>query len=317
MNWADFWYLPNFSKGALQMKRNHNSSKKINSEAKTAWLFMAPGLILLCLFVFWPIIYSVPLAFTNYSVIAETEFVGLDNFVKAFQDVDFIASLKNSLLYVIVVPFIQFFSILMAILVNRKMKGIRFFRSAYYIPVVTSMVAVSIIWGWLLSQNGVINYLLMYVGIIDKKISWLSNYNTALWVLMFITMWKGLGYYMMIYLAGLQAIPLDLVEAARIDGANRWQVIRKITIPLLKPYVFFCSLISLMGAIRVFDEVFVLTSGGPGNATLTSSLYIYQQGFQKFNFGYSSALGLIVSVFIVILSVIVFFFNRKGGVNPY
>ncbi|MGV3464604.1 MAG: carbohydrate ABC transporter permease [Heyndrickxia sp.] len=299
------------------MKRNPSVKKGKHSEAKIAWIFMAPGLILLCLFVFWPIVYSVPLAFTNYSVIAETKFIGFENFVKAFEDPDFIQSLKNSLLYVIVVPFIQFFSILMAILVNRKLVGIKFFRSAYYIPVVTSMVAVSIIWGWLLSQNGVINYLLMSVGIINQKISWLTNYDTALWVLMFVTMWKGLGYYMMIYLAGLQAIPMDLVEAARIDGANRWQVIRKITIPLLKPYVFFCSLISLMGAIRVFDEVFVLTSGGPGNTTLTSSLYIYQQGFQKFNFGYSSALGLIVSVIIMVLSVLVFLFNRKGGVNPY
>ncbi|WP_238579124.1 carbohydrate ABC transporter permease [Neobacillus niacini] len=291
--------------------------KRKSSEAKIAWLFMAPGLVLLCLFVFWPIIYSVPLAFTNYSVISETKFIGLENFTRAFTDTNFIVSLKNSMLYVIVVPFIQLFSILMAILVNRKMAGIKFFRSAYYIPVVTSMVAVAIIWGWLLSQNGVVNYILMSVGIIDEKISWLSNFDTALWALMFITLWKGLGYYMMIYLAGLQAIPQDLVEAAQIDGANRWQVIRHITIPLLKPYVFFCSLISLMGAIRVFDEVFVLTSGGPGNATLTSSVYIYQQGFQQFDFGYSSALGLIVSAIIMVISIVIFAFNKKGGVNPY
>ncbi|MGE8203792.1 carbohydrate ABC transporter permease [Heyndrickxia sp. NPDC080065] len=299
------------------MEKKHNAKKKKVSETKLAWIFMAPGLILLCLFVFWPIIYSVPLAFTNYSVIAETKFIGLDNFIRAFKDPDFLISLKNSLLYIIVVPFIQLFSILMAVLVNRKIKGIKFFRSAYYIPVVTSMVAVAIIWGWLLSQNGVVNYILMSVGVIDKKIGWLSDYNTALWVLMFITMWKGLGYYMMIYLAGLQSIPEDLIEAARIDGASRWQVIQKITIPLLKPYVFFCSLISLMAAIRVFDEVYVLTSGGPGSSTLTSSLYIYQQGFMKFNFGYSSALGLIVSVIIVIFSIFIFLFNKKGGVNPY
>ncbi|WP_233500776.1 carbohydrate ABC transporter permease [Paenibacillus antibioticophila] len=287
------------------------------SEASTAWLFMTPGLILLILFVFWPIIYSVPLALTNYSVIGKTEFVGLDNFVQAFQDRNFITSLVNSLLYVIVVPFIQIFSILMAILVNSSVKGIKWFRTAYYIPVVTSMVAVALIWGWLLNQNGVVNYVLASLGLMEERITWLSNQHTALWTLMFITMWKGLGYYMMIYLAGLQSIPKDMVEAAMIDGANRWQSIRKVTIPLLKPYVFFCSLISLMAAIRVFDEVFVLTQGGPGNVTLTSSLYIYQQGFQKFNFGYSSALGLIVSILIAALSVIVFRFNRKGGVNPY
>ncbi|EPY14153.1 sugar ABC transporter permease [Paenibacillus sp. MER 180] len=287
------------------------------SEAAVAWLFMTPGLILLALFVFWPIIYSVPLALTNYSVIGKTEFVGLDNFVKALQDKSFITSLLNSLLYVIVVPFIQIISILMAILVNSNVKGIKLFRTAYYIPVVTSMVAVALIWGWLLNQNGVINYVLSNVGLMKEKITWLSDKDTALWTLMFITMWKGLGYYMMIYLAGLQSVPKDLTEAAMIDGASRAQTIRKITIPLLRPYVFFCTLISLMAAIRVFDEVFILTMGGPGDATLTSSLYIYQQGFQQFNFGYSSALGLIVSVMIGALSIVIFRFNRKGGVNPY
>ncbi|MGM1046786.1 carbohydrate ABC transporter membrane protein 1, CUT1 family (TC 3.A.1.1.-) [Paenibacillus uliginis N3/975] len=299
------------------MKKTSFFTRFGKSEASVAWLFMTPGLILLALFVFWPIIYSVPLALTNYSVIGKTEFVGLDNFVKALQDKSFITSLVNSLLYVIVVPFIQIFSILMAILVNSNVKGIKIFRTAYYIPVVTSMVAVALIWGWLLNQNGVINYVLSNVGLMKERITWLSNKDTALWTLMFITMWKGLGYYMMIYLAGLQSIPKDLTEAATIDGANRAQTIRKITIPLLKPYVFFCTLISLMAAIRVFDEVFILTKGGPGDSTLTSSLYIYQQGFQQFNFGYSSALGLIVSVMIAALSIIIFRFNRKGGVNPY
>lgn len=278
---------------------------------------MGPGLILLALFTFWPIIYSVPLAFTNYSVIGETSFVGLENFKRALTDVNFIASIKNSLLYMIIVPFIQIISIFMAILVNRKMAGIKFFRAAFYIPVVTSMVAVSIIWGWLMSSNGVLNYVLLSIGVINEKISWLSDQDTALWALMFITLWKGLGYYMMIYLAGLQAIPRDCIEAAKIDGASNFQVIRKITIPLLKPYVFFCTLISLMAAIRVFDEVFVLTSGGPGNKTLTSSLYIYQQGFEVFEFGYSSALGLIVSFIIMFFSIFVFVFNKRGGVNPY
>lgn len=299
------------------MKQKRVAKLSRFSEVQTAWLFMGPGLILLALFTFWPIIYSVPLAFTNYSVIGETSFVGFENFKRAFSDVNFIASIKNSLLYMIIVPFIQILAILMAILVNRKIAGIKFFRAAFYIPVVTSMVAVSIIWGWLMSSNGVLNYILLSVGILNEKINWLSDKDTALWALMFITLWKGLGYYMMIYLAGLQAVPTDCIEAAKIDGASNFQVIRKITIPLLKPYVFFCTLISLMSAIRVFDEVFVLTSGGPGNETLTSSLYIYQQGFEVFEFGYSSALGLIISFIIMFFSIFIFLFNKKGGVNPY
>lgn len=278
---------------------------------------MAPGLLVIGIFVLLPIIYSVPLSLTNYSVLGETKFLGLDNFVAAFKDSSFLISLWNSVLYIIIVPFIQLFSILMAILVNSKLPGIQAFRTAFYIPVVTSMVAVALIWNWLLSSNGVVNYVLMELGIIQDKVGWLTSGKTALYVLMFITMWKGLGYYMMLYLAGLQSIPSDLKEAALVDGATRLQVIRRITIPLLRPYVFFCSLISLMAAIRVFDEMFVLTKGGPGNSTLTSSLYIYQEGIMEFNFGYASALGLVVSVIIGVMSVLVFKFNQKGGVNPY
>ena len=283
----------------------------------TAWAFMAPGLIVIAIFVVWPIVYSVPLSLTNYSVIGETSFVGLGNFARAFEDRNFLASLWNSVLYILVVPFIQLFSILMAILVNSKLPGIQAFRTAYYIPVITSMVAVAIIWHWLLSNNGIVNYVLLSLGIIDRKIGWLSNSDTALYVLMFITMWKGLGYYMMLYLAGLQSIPTELYEAAKIDGGSLRQVIVHITVPLLRPYVLFCTLISLMGALRVFDEMFILTDGGPGTSTLTSSLYMYQQGIEQFNFGYASALGLIVSVVIGALSVLVFKMNRKGGVHPY
>ncbi|ASS68381.1 MULTISPECIES: sugar ABC transporter permease [unclassified Paenibacillus] len=291
--------------------------RSLASDALPAWSFMAPGLLVIGVFVLFPILYSIPLALTNYSVLGETDFVGLDNFVKAFKDDSFIASLRNSMTYVLVVPVLQLLSILMAILVNSRIPGIKAFRAAYYIPVVTSMVAVALMWNWLLSQNGLVNYILMELGIIREKIGWLSTSSTALYVLMFITLWKGLGYYMMLYLAGLQAIPADLYEAAIVDGATAAQRIRHITIPLLRPYVFFCSLISLMGAIRVFDEMFVLTNGGPGNATLTSSLYIYQEGITKLNYGYASALGLIVSVIVGVVSVIVFRVNQKGGVNPY
>ncbi|KAF6575497.1 sugar ABC transporter permease [Paenibacillus sp. EKM212P] len=291
--------------------------KWLRSESFTAWAFMTPGLLLLAVFVFWPIIYSIPLALTDYSVISDTHFVGLDNFEAAFKDRNFLISIWNSLLYVLIVPFLQTFSILMAVLVNSRIPGIKIFRTTYYIPVVTSMVAVALIWSWLLGKNSIVNYLLMQVGLISKDIHWLSDSNLALYVLMFITMWKGLGYYMMLYLAGLQNIPQDLYEAARVDGASRWRLIVHITLPLLRPYVLFCTLISLMSAIRVFDEVYVLTKGGPGTATLTSSLYIFQKGMEQFNFGYASALGLIVGAMIAVLSIIVFRFNRKGGVNPY
>ncbi|WP_342437020.1 sugar ABC transporter permease [Paenibacillus sp. FSL L8-0436] len=289
----------------------------VRSESFSAWAFMTPGLVFLAIFTFWPILYGIPLAFTDYSVIAETRYVGFENFIRAFQDHNFTVSLWNSLVYVLIVPIIQVISILMAILVNSRLPGVKMFRAAYYIPVVTSMVAVALIWSWLLGNNGVVNYLLIQAGIIDGQVSWLSSSSTALYVLMFITMWKGLGYYMMLYLAGLQGIPSDLYEAARVDGAGPLRLVGHVTIPLLRPHILFCTLISVMGAVRVFDEVYILTKGGPGTSTLTSSVYIFQKGLEQFNFGYASALGLIVSVIIGALSILVFRFNRKGGVNSY
>lgn len=289
----------------------------LRSEAFAAWAFMTPGLALLAVFVFWPILYSIPLALTNYSGLTDASYVGFDNFVRALKDRNFLISLWNSLVYVLVVPFIQIFSILMAVLVNGRLPGIRAFRAAYYTPVVTSMVAVALIWSWLLSNNGVVNYLLMQAGVLSEQIAWLSGSATALYVLMFITMWKGLGYYMMLYLAGLQNIPSDLYEAARVDGAGRLRLMLHITIPMLRPYVLFCTLFSVMSAIRVFDEVYILTKGGPGTSTLTSSLYIFQKGMEQFEFGYTSALGLIVSLLVGALSVLVFWLNRKGGINSY
>ncbi|AIQ70743.1 carbohydrate ABC transporter permease [Paenibacillus graminis] len=287
------------------------------SESFSAWAFMIPGLLFLATFTFWPVIYGIPLSLTDYSVVTETHYVGFENFSRAFQDHNFIISLRNSLVYVLIVPVIQVISILMAILVNSRIPGVKMFRTAYYIPVVTSMVAVALIWSWLLGNNGVVNYLLMQAGIISGQVSWLSTSSTALYVLMFITMWKGLGYYMMLYLAGLQGIPSDLYEAARVDGANFLKLMIHVTIPLLRPHILFCTLISVMGAIRVFDEVYILTKGGPGTSTLTSSVYIFQKGLEQFNFGYASALGLIVSVIVGALSVLVFRLNRKGGVNSY
>ncbi len=289
----------------------------MRTETFAAWAFMAPGLLIVAVFVLWPILYGIPLSLTDYSVIGETHYVGFENYVTAVHDRSFLTSLWNSLVYVLIVPCIQIISILMAILVNTRLPLIKAFRAAYYVPVVTSMVAVALMWSWLFSSNGVVNYILMQLGVIQEQVGWLSTSSTALYALMFITLWKGLGYYMVLYLAGLQSIPSELYEAAMIDGANRGQMIWRITIPLLRPHILFCTLISLMGAIRVFDEMFVLTKGGPGNATLTSSLYIYQKGLEQFNFGYASALGLIVSVIIGALSIVVFRLNRKGGVQTY
>ncbi|XEC97385.1 carbohydrate ABC transporter permease [Paenibacillus tarimensis] len=282
-----------------------------------AYFMLTPGVLLMIVFTFYPIIYGLPLTLTNYSVIGETKWIGLANFKRAFSDPDFLLALKNSILYIIVVPVIQILSMLMAILVNNKLKGVHFFRVAYFVPVVTSMVAAAIAWKWMFEQKGIVNYLLQSVGITSGNIAWLANPNTALYAVMFVTVWKGLGYYMMIYLAGLQSIPAELQEAAKIDGANRSQVIWHVTIPLLKPFVLLCSLLSVMSAIRVFDEVYVMTGGGPAHSTMVTGVYTYIKAFQEFDFGYAAAIGLIVSLIVMIFSIVLFKYGKKGGLNYY
>lgn len=279
-----------------------------------AYLMLAPALILLIVFQFYPIVKGIPLAFTNYSVIGVTRWVGWANFIAAWHDPNFWISMKNSLLYLLVVPPLQVGSIILAVLVNRKIWGIQIFRTLYFIPVVTSMVAVAITWSWVLSTNGLIDGLIrvsrLWTG---TPVAWLDNPHIALYTLMTVTWWKGLGYYMLIYLAGLQSIPRDLEEAARIDGASHRQVVTRVVVPLLVPFVVLCSILSMMSAIRVFDEVYVMTSGGPANATLVSSLYIYQQAFQDFHFGYAAAMGIMVAFVVWILTLVIFWWGRRGG----
>lgn len=282
-----------------------------------AYLFMAPAIIMLSLFVFVPIIGSLPLMFFDYSVLGETKFIGIDNFTRALGDREFWIAMMNSIVFVVIVPVIQILSILLALLVNKKMWGISLFRTLFYIPVITSMVAVSIMWGFLFDPNGVINTALLNAGIISSPLGFLSDGKTAMLCIMFVTIWQGLGYYMMLYLAGLQSIPKELVEAATVDGANKWYALIKIIMPLLKPYIWFCTLNSVISAISVFDVVFVLTQGGPDNATMVINYYSYYKAFTDFEFGYAAAIGAIQAIITTLLSIAVFTYGKRGGGMRY
>ena len=286
--------------------------KKKNRQTIKAYLFMAPALFLLIFFVFVPIIGSLPLMFFDYSVLGKTEFTGLDNFIKLFGDQEFRKALFNSILFVVIVPVIQILSILLALLVNRKLFGIALFRTLFYIPVVTSMVAVSIMWGFLFDSNGAINTLLMKMGAIAKPLGFLASTKTAMLCIMFITIWQGLGYYMMLYLGGLQSVPKELEEASWVDGAGSLQALIKIKIPMLKPYIWFCSLNSVISAVGVFDVVYVLTQGGPNDATNVINYYSYVKAFKDFEFGYAAAIGAVQAVITTILSIVVFVYGKKG-----
>ncbi len=282
-----------------------------------AYLFMTPAIIMIVMFVFVPIIGSLPLMFFDYSVLGETKFTGLNNFIRAFGDREFSIAILNSVLFVAVVPVIQILSIFLAILVNKKLWGISLFRTLFYIPVITSMVAVSIMWGFLFDPSGVINTALLDAGIIKTPIGFLNDGKTAMLCIMFITIWQGLGYYMMLYLAGLQSVPKELEEAAIVDGANSWQALFKIKMPLLKPYIWFCSLNSVISAVGVFDVVYVLTKGGPDDATLVINYYSYVKAFSDFEFGYSAAIGAVQAVITSILSIVIFVYGKRGGGMTY
>ncbi|MYM32205.1 ABC transporter permease subunit [Duganella sp. CY15W] len=265
----------------------------------TAWLFLAPALILLAVFSFWPVAFGSLLAFTDYSLIRETHWVGLDNFRYIFDNEMFTTGLKNSLLFLLMVPFVQIGALSLAVLVNNKLPGIRYFRAAFYVPVVTTVSVVGIMWGFMFHEQGTLNYVLQTLQLVNAPVGWLSNDTLALFAIMFVTLWRGLGWYMVMYLAALQAVPADMQEAAILDGANRWQRFWKITVPMLRPTIMVCSILSVLAALKAYQEVDVLTQGGPMNSTFTGLYYAYDQGLKHLKLPRALAASFIVSIFCV------------------
>ncbi|WP_221567196.1 carbohydrate ABC transporter permease [Alkalihalobacillus sp. TS-13] len=273
--------------------------------ALTPYLFLLPGCVILGAFIFYPLLQAIWLSFTDYNMIVDPTFVGTENYQKLFDDSMFWKTLIQTLIYLVgVVPALIILPIFLAILVNQKLKGIGFFRSAYYIPVVTSWVVVGITWEWVYAEKGVLNYILEVVGLINGPVHWLTSEQTALFAVMAVTVWKGLGYYMIIYLAGLQSIPSNLYEAAEIDGANKWQQTIRITIPMLMPSIIIVTVMSSIAAMKVFEEIYIMTGGGPLNSSKTLVFYIYQEAFEKLNMGYASAAGVVLFLITLIFSIV-------------
>ena len=272
----------------------------------TPYLFLLPALAVLGIAVFYPAFQAFSLSFTQYDLdlTQAPQWVGLKNFQKLLNDKVFWQTLRNTFLYLIgVVPILVIVPLGLAILVNQKLRGIRWFRIAYYTPVIISMVVAGIAWKALYASDGILNQLLKLVGLTDG-IPWLTSPDLALWSVMLVTIWKGLGYYMVIYLAGLQGIPVDLYEAAAIDGSDGWQKHWDITIPLMRPYLSLVAVISSISAMKVFEEVYIMTQGGPLNHSKTVVYYVYEKAFQDLEINYASAIGLVLFLFILILSII-------------
>jgi putative chitobiose transport system permease protein len=296
------------------------SSKKLGTAPRkegvvmrslTPYLFLAPALIVLALTVFWPALQAFYLSFTRfeYDLTQPPAWVGFANFQKLWRDPVFWKTLGNTVLYLVcVVPLLVTLSLGLAILVNQNLKGIRWFRTAYYTPVVISMVVAGIAWKWLYASNGLLNQGLQILGF-SEGIPWLTSPDLSLFSVMAVTVWKGLGYYMVIYLAGLQGIPADLYEAAAIDGSDGLQKHWDITIPLMRPYLFLVAVISSISATKVFEEIFIMTKGEPLNSSKTVVYYLYERAFQDLEMSYACAIGLVLFLMIFGLSIL----NLKLG----
>jgi putative chitobiose transport system permease protein len=294
----------------LPVAFGHRVSRAVLRQALLPWFFLAPALLLLALFTFWPVLWGSYLAFTEYNFLTPPRWVGLANFEDLLDDPVFFISLKNSLLYLLIVPAIQLGAIVLAILVNNALPGIKVFRAAFYIPVVTSVSVVGIMWGWMYNEQGLINAVLQWLRVINDPIGWLSDDRLAIFSLMLVTLWRGLGWYMVLYLAALQAIPKDLEEAAGLDGATPWQRFWQITIPMIMPTILLCTVLSTLSAIKVLEEVLIMTKGGPVSSTYTGLYYAYDQGIRAFNFPRALAASLVVSVFCLAIAWLNFRFIR-------
>jgi len=275
--------------------------------ALNAYLYLIPTLLGLLIFSAGAIVASFFISFTNWQLVLPPVWVGLQNYTNLLALPEFWQVLRNTIYYTAgYVPLAVILPLFMAILVNQKLRGITFFRTTYFLPVVTSGVAIALVWGWMYNpQFGIINFLLKkFFGIDGPR--WLVDPVWAMPALIIVGVWNSVGYNMVIYLAGLQGIPQELYEAARIDGAGWWAQFHGVTLPLITPTIFFILVLSLIGSFQVWTITYLLTQGGPAGATLTLSYYIYQQGFQWFHMGFAAALAYVLFAIVFVVTVIQF-----------
>ncbi|MBL8132462.1 MAG: sugar ABC transporter permease, partial [Anaerolineae bacterium] len=277
------------------------------------YLFILPSLIHILAFLFIPLVLSFFLSFRDWTrpTFSDAPYIGLENYEFLMGDRRFWQSMGNSAYYTALsVPLGMAFSLAVALVMNQKLRGVYLFRTLFFMPVVSSWVAVSIIWLTLLDPNvGIVNYVLGWFGI--QPINWLGDPRSAMPAIVLISIWKSAGFNMVIWLAGLQAIPQELYEAAAIDGANRLQSFRFLTLPLLAPTSFFMAVTGVIGSFQVFTPVYVLTRGGPLDSTNTAVFHIYRRAFQEFDFGYASAQSWVLFGVIFIATLIQLYYVRR------
>ncbi len=281
-------------------------------EAGWAVLFLLPNIIGFLCFTALAVVIAFGVALTEWDLLIPPKFIGLANYERLLtRDPVFVKALTNTVYFVLgVVPFDVVCALTLALLLNRPIKGMTIYRAIYFVPVVTSLVAVAIIWQWLYhSEVGLFNYFLRAVGI--TGIEWLNSTEWAMPAVIIMSVWKGFGYYAVIFLAGLQGVPGHLHEAANIDGANAWQRFWKITLPLLSPTLFFVLVISIIQAFQVFAQIFIMTRGGPASATSTIVYYIYNSGFVWYRMGSAAAASWVLFAIIFAITLIQTWWQRR------
>jgi putative chitobiose transport system permease protein len=283
------------------------SSLKIRRSNLTPYFFLAPALLVILVFVLYPMVAVVYYSFTDYNIVTPPQWAGFQNYQELVQDPIFWLALKNSLIYLIATPTLIVLSIIVAIIVNRNLPGIQVFRALYYMPAVSGSIAIGITWRWLFDVNGgLVNGVLVPLGILQEPVQWLAEPAYTLPIAMLLTIWAGVGYYAVIFLAGLQNIPEELYDAALIDGCNNLQKHWHVSLPGLRPQIVFVAVISSLAALRVFDEIYILTNrtGGILDSGVTIVFYLWRQAFRLTHAGYASAIAIVLLVITLAFSIV-------------
>jgi multiple sugar transport system permease protein len=282
--------------------------RRRRGSAAVPLLFIAPGFALFLAFIIYPMVRACQMSFYDWNVIAgaTSKFIGWDNYVTAYHDPIFWRALENSAFYMaLTVPIQMALGLWIAVLLNKKMPGRALFRVLYYLPVVSSWVVVSLLFQYLFADSGLVNWMLHDVThVTSHRISWLSGHWSGMAAISALGVWKGIGWSMMIFLAALQGVPKELLESAEVDGANRWQRFRAVTLPSIWPAAAFVTVMLVIGGFNVFISVLLMTNGGPADSTQVLLTYMYKQAFTYLNFGYGSAIAVLLTVGVFVLSAI-------------
>jgi multiple sugar transport system permease protein len=279
--------------------------RRVSSEEWFGYLFISPMVAGYVFFLLGPIVTAFVMSFTNWSLLKEFKFVGLFNYNRAFfEDSLFWESVTNTLIFSAgFVPLDLSLALLLAIMLRRKWPGIVFFRTAIFSPVVVSIVVWAIVWKYIFAtDHGIVNQLLQFAGI--EGPAWLYNEQLTMGVIIFVSVLKNVGLKMVIFLAALNDIPQMYYEAARIDGASGWRSFRHITLPLITPSIFLAAVITIIGSLKIFGQIFVMTKGGPGTSTYVIVYYIYETAFKMYDFGYASAIAVVLFILTLALTLV-------------